>query len=112
MKKMAWITLVYAVLILVGGWMGHAKSGSQASLIAGLISGLLLIMAAVPLFYGKRMGAYAAITIAIALDAFFLYRLVVTHKVFPAGVMSIISGVVSALLLILFLKRAAPQHPN
>jgi uncharacterized membrane protein (UPF0136 family) len=55
---MAWITLAYAIIILVGGVVGHVLSGSSASLIAGIAFGLLLLLSAWALFRGMRMGPY------------------------------------------------------
>ena len=38
--------IIFGLLTIVGGVMGYAKAGSTASLIAGSISGILLLIAA------------------------------------------------------------------
>jgi uncharacterized membrane protein (UPF0136 family) len=38
-----WVAAGYGVLSLVGGMMGYVKANSRASLIAGGVSGLLLL---------------------------------------------------------------------
>lgn len=43
---MPYIVLVYGLLIFMGGIMGHAKAGSQASLVMGATFGVLLLIAA------------------------------------------------------------------
>ena len=43
----AWLVLIYGILVAAGGVMGYAKSQSTPSLIAGGISGIALVGAAV-----------------------------------------------------------------
>ena len=90
--------LGYTVLLLVGGVMGYAKVKSQKSLIAGIISAVL--MAVVYGFSSAYPGyAYAAgAAVAVGLTAVFVIRFRKTGAFMPAGLMSAVSGV-SALLL-------------
>jgi uncharacterized membrane protein (UPF0136 family) len=40
-----WFYLVFGILTAFGGYMGYVKAGSKASLIAGSLCGLLLLVA-------------------------------------------------------------------
>lgn len=101
MNKTAFIaTLAYGILILVGGVIGHLVAGSRASLIAGTLSGVLVLLSAWAIYKNKIWGKSTALILAILLDAFFTYRWMVTQKFMPAGMMSILS-----LLLIWILVR-------
>jgi uncharacterized membrane protein (UPF0136 family) len=101
MKKTAWILFGYALFILIGGIIGHFKAGSQASLIMGLVFGLLLMVLSVLMIKRKKPALYAAFGLTIILDVFFTYRFIHTHAIFPAAVLSIIS---LAMVIILGLK--------
>jgi uncharacterized membrane protein (UPF0136 family) len=91
MKNSAIILLIYAILVLVGGLIGHFVKGSQASLIAGLSFGLLLLANAIWMFKGKRASLYSALALIFVLDGFFTYRFAKTHAFFPSGAMSLLS---------------------
>lgn len=91
MQIAGWITLLYGIIILLGGIMGHVKAASKASLIMGLICGALLIGASILIFRKIPMGFLIALILTFALDAFFTYRFFITMKFMPAGLMSIIS---------------------
>ncbi len=94
MKKIAWITLIYALLILVGGIVGHLKASSYASLIAGTVSGTILLLCTWASFRGKVLGGYVALLVTFLLGGFFAYRFLLTHKWMPAGLLSLLSLIV------------------
>jgi uncharacterized membrane protein (UPF0136 family) len=103
---------VFGALTLVGGIMGFVKAQSMASLIAGGLSGLLLIVAGV-IFAGNQQAAgILAIVVSIALVGFFGKSLLgdTTGKTpeqikasrgraIPMVVLSSVSVVLSALVL-------------
>ena len=99
---MKYLIFLYAVLILVGGVMGHVKAGSTASLIMGVTSGAFLLIAASMMSTKtpslRLQGAYLALIVTFLLDAFFSYRYMVTMKFMPPGLLSIISTVVILLI--------------
>jgi uncharacterized membrane protein (UPF0136 family) len=82
----------YGVLAILGGIMGYVKSQSQASLVSGTISGLLLLLAGGLQVSGQSWGKYLGIAIAATLIVVFIVRLVKTRKFMPAGLM-IMAGV-------------------
>lgn len=94
MKTSGLIIFFYGVLILIGGIMGHHKTGSLASLLSGAIFGLLLLAASVPTFKGKTAGLYTGIFLTLVLDGFFTYRFLHTEKFLPSGLLSLLSLVV------------------
>lgn len=94
----AWVTLVYALLVLAGGIMGYRKASSQASLISGTLFGLALLAAAILMLRGSAAGATAAMVLAVVLLLFFGYRLVTGGKFMPAGLMVVVSLVELAVL--------------
>jgi uncharacterized membrane protein (UPF0136 family) len=102
---MAFIVLIYSILILVGGFIGHAKAGSTASLVWGLVFGFLLLVAAGGMLRRRLWGTYLAIILTLILDGFFTYRFLTTHNFMPAGLLSILSLVV----LLLLARKAVPK---
>ncbi len=94
MKSAGLITLVYGLLLLAGGVMGHLKAASMASLVTGVGFGLVAILLSIGVFKKSLLSAYFALILTFILDAFFTYRLLLTMKFMPAGLMAIISTLV------------------
>jgi uncharacterized membrane protein (UPF0136 family) len=66
-----WVAAAYGVLSLVGGVMGYVKAKSRASLIAGGLSGLLLIAGAALATSQPALGLAIAAVVSAALVARF-----------------------------------------
>jgi len=98
MKTTATVVFSYALLVLVGGWFGHVKAGSTASLISGIIFGLALSLCSLGIAKGKALAHYSALILVFFLDAFFTLRFIKTQHFMPAGLMSLLS-----FLMLLFL---------
>ncbi|MGL5059742.1 MAG: TMEM14 family protein [Microcoleus sp.] len=81
----------YGILTLVGGIMGYLKAKSQASLISGIVSGLLLIFAGTAQLMGQSWGLTLAAGISAVLVIVFISRLVKTQKFMPAGMLILAS---------------------
>ncbi len=69
------LILAYSLFIFSGGVMGFVAKKSQASLVAGSISGLLLLLASAMTLGKRRRGIYGAFILSSALSCFFSYRL-------------------------------------
>lgn len=84
---MNWLTIavfVYSTLVIVGGVFGYLKAGSMVSLVASIIAGGLLDVAAVISIKNETAGFSIAAVITLALAAFFAYRLATTGGLMPA----------------------------
>jgi len=90
------LTLGYAVLVGIGGLMGYLKSGSQKSLMAGGFSALLLYYVYTQLPSKPVFASAIGFGMSVALLGVMGSRFKRTGKVFPAGVVSLVSVVMSA----------------
>ena len=94
MKIAATIVLTFAVLVLVGGIMGYQKAASLPSLIAGIISSLVLFACAFGMFKESVLAYSLSLVATMFLALFFTYRFSVTGAFMPAGMMAIVSATV------------------
>lgn len=83
--------IVFGALTIIGGIVGYAKAGSTASIIAGSITGVLLLVAAFLLPEHRAVGLATALIISLLLAAQFIPKLLRTGRVMPAGIMSLLS---------------------
>ncbi len=81
------VALAYGIFAIIGGIFGYAKAGSNVSLFSGIISGLLLIFAAVMQLQGANWGLTLAAIVTAILLIVFAFRLAKTRKFMPAGLM-------------------------
>jgi uncharacterized membrane protein (UPF0136 family) len=95
------IILIYGLLVLVGGIMGYVKANSMPSLIAGGVSGLVLIGSAIAMWRGFYViGWWIALIVAALLLARFGYAAAANgFKMMPGGLMIILS-VIAILALV------------
>ncbi|MBD2436077.1 TMEM14 family protein [Nostoc sp. FACHB-110] len=80
--------LAYGILAIVGGIIGYVQARSQVSLISGIVSGLLLILAAYFQLQGQSWGLILAAVVTGVLVVVFAGRLAKTRKLMPAGLMT------------------------
>jgi uncharacterized membrane protein (UPF0136 family) len=97
--------IIFGVLTVVGGIIGYVKAGSGASIIAGSISGILLIVAAFLLPEHTVAGLAMAFIVSFLLAGRFIPNLIKTGKVMPAGMMSILSAIGVVVALIAWFKK-------
>jgi uncharacterized membrane protein (UPF0136 family) len=92
--------IIFGLLTIVGGVMGYLKAGSMASIIAGTISGALLLLAAFLLPGNAVAGLALAGIVSLALAGRFIPAFMSTGNFMPAGMMSVLSviGVIMAIL--------------
>ncbi len=80
--------VAFGLLSIAGGVMGWKKAGSQASLIAGGISGVLLLVAGASLFSGAaKLGLTLGGVTALLLAGRFVPAYLKTKKWMPQGLM-------------------------
>ena len=92
--------ILFGILTIAGGVIGYVKAGSMPSIIAGTITGLLLLLAAF-LFPDYRLVSLAlGLVVSLLLAGQFIPKFIRTGKVMPAGMMSILSviGIIMAIL--------------
>lgn len=90
--------LVFGLLSIAGGLLGFKKAGSKASLIAGGISGGLLLVAAACVLAGEvKLGLAMGGVTALLLAGRFVPAFMKTKKWMPQGMMAV--GAVAALAL-------------
>jgi uncharacterized membrane protein (UPF0136 family) len=92
-------TLIYGILVLLGGILGYAKAKSLPSLISGIVSGALLLFSALMQFQGIAFGKILAIITSSFLIIVFLARLIKTKKFMPAGLLVAV-GIICLILMI------------
>lgn len=89
------LTLAYAALVGVGGVMGYLKSGSQKSLISGGVSALLLYYVHTQLPTRPAFASFLGFGLSAALLFVMGSRFKNSGKIFPAGVVSLVSLVMT-----------------
>lgn len=95
-----WIVLLYAIMVAAGGLVGYLKAGSTASLLAGVVSGLLLGGAAVAMMRGLfQPGWWVSLIVTILLLARFGMAATKGFKMMPGGMVIIMSIIVLITLL-------------
>ncbi|KAI3736562.1 hypothetical protein L2E82_26418 [Cichorium intybus] len=90
------LTLGYAGLVGLGGLMGYLKSGSLKSLLSGGISAALLFYVYTQLPVNPVFASCIGLGLSAALLGVMGMRFKKSGKVFPAGVVSIVSLIMTA----------------
>lgn len=97
--------LIYGILMSLGGVIGFLKAKSRPSLIAGLISGGLVITAYSVSLRNPNTGFLMGAGVTSLLTIVFAIRLAKTKKFMPSGLLLIFTLIEEILLLIgAFLK--------
>ena len=97
--------LVFGALTIIGGVIGYVKAGSLPSIIAGAITGVLLLVAGWILPTQRQVGLVTAFVVSLLLAAQFVPKFFRTGKVMPAGLMSILSAIGIVVAIIAWLKK-------
>jgi len=97
--------IVFGALTIVGGIVGYLKAGSVASIIAGSITGVLLLVAAFLLPEHRTIGLATALIVSLLLAAQFVPKFLRTGRVMPAGMMSILSAIGIIAVIVAWVKK-------
>ena len=97
--------IVFGVLTIVGGGIGYVKAGSTASIIAGSIAGILLLIAAFLLPGNLALGLALAAMVSIALAGRFIPAFIKTGHLMPAGLMSVLSVIGIVMAIVAWMKK-------
>ena len=97
--------LIFGALTIVGGIIGYVKAGSLPSIIAGAITGVLLLIAGSLLSSHRLIGLATAFVVSLLLAVQFVPKFVRTAKVMPAGLISILSVIGLIVAVVAWLKK-------
>jgi len=97
--------IVFGALTIVGGMVCYLKAGSVASIIAGSITGVLLLVAAFLLPEHRTIGLATALIVSLLLAAQFVPKFLRTGRVMPAGMMSILSAIGIIAVIVAWVKK-------
>jgi uncharacterized membrane protein (UPF0136 family) len=97
--------IVFGILTIAGGVIGYVKAGSMPSIIAGSISGILLLVAAFLLPDHRVAGLATGLIISLLLAGQFIPKFIRTGKAMPAGMMSILSAIGIIMAIVALTKK-------
>ena len=97
--------LVFGVLTIAGGIVGYVKAGSTISIIAGSITGILLIVAGLVLPEHQALGLGLGLVVSLLLAGQFIPRLIRTGRVMPAGMMSVLSVIGIVIAIVAWIRK-------
>jgi uncharacterized membrane protein (UPF0136 family) len=85
--------IFFGVVTVAGGVMGFVKAKSKPSLIAGSISGILLVAAGLLARHGNKAGLVLGIVVSVALLGRFGAVFAKSRAMVPAGIMTILAAI-------------------
>ena len=97
--------IIFGILTIAGGVVGYVKAGSLPSIIAGSVTGVLLLVAAFLLPEHRAAGLATAFIISLLLAGQFIPKFLRTGRVMPAGMMSILSVIAIIVALVAWIKK-------
>ena len=97
--------LIFGTLTIIGGIIGYVKAGSFPSIIAGSITGVLLLIAGALLPEHRAIGLATGFVISLLLAAQFVPKFIRTGRAMPAGMMSILSVIGIVVALVAWIKK-------
>ena len=109
-KRVGFIAFVYSIFVFTGGLMGFIMKQSTPSLISGSLFGLALLFTSIKTITFHRWALSMSLLLTLALDTFFSYRYLATHKLFPAGAMLFITSLTLILMIFQIYKLRKAAH--
>ena len=98
------VTVIFGAFVIFGGVMGYVKAGSKASLIAGSVTGVLLLLSALLLARGITGGAVLGIIVSLLLIGQFGPSLLKKFKVMPNLLVVVLGLITVGTLIFSFFK--------
>ena len=94
------VFVVYAIILYIEAAVGHRSSGNRQTLIAGIVSGTILVVGAVLVGFKlqEQIGASIGVGTTLAMLGNFGSRFTKSKKFLPAGLMLAISVVTLGIL--------------
>jgi uncharacterized membrane protein (UPF0136 family) len=97
--------IIFGILTIVGGVIGYVKAGSTASIVAGAISGIALIVAAYLLPGNVAAGLIIAGAVSLLLAGRFIPAFMRTGKIMPDALMAILSAIGIVMAIVAWIKK-------
>lgn len=97
--------LVFGILTIAGGIIGYVKAGSTPSIIAGSITGVLLLVGGWLIPEHRAAGLLAGVIVSLLLALQFVPKFIRTGKAMPAGMMSILSAIGLVVAIVAWFKK-------
>ncbi|HEX4631507.1 MAG TPA: TMEM14 family protein [Chthoniobacterales bacterium] len=97
--------IIFGLLTIVGGVIGYVKAGSTASIVAGSISGIALIIAAFLLPQNVALGLIIAGVVSIALAGRFIPHFMKSGKIMPDALMAGLSAIGVVIAIVAWIKK-------
>src|SRR5205823_10057476 len=97
--------LIFGALTIIGGIIGYVKAGSLPSIIAGSITGVLLLIAGALLPEHRAIGLATGFVISLLLAAQFVPKFIRTGPAMPAWMMSILGVIGVVVALVAWIKK-------
>jgi uncharacterized membrane protein (UPF0136 family) len=97
--------IVFSILTIAGGIIGYVKAGSVPSIVAGAITGILLLAAAFLLPDHQVAGLVVGLITSLLLAGQFIPKFIRTGKAMPAGLMSILSAIGIIMAIVAWVKK-------
>lgn len=113
MKYSAWQVFFLALITLLGGIDGYMRAGSVASLIGGVVFGIILLGSTVLLLQEKQSGWFLALITTVVLLFQFAPEFQIEGNIYPAGLMATVSvWIIGALIVnrIWETQQHSPSH--
>ena len=93
------VLLVFALLMVGGGVAGLKSGGSKVSLVAGIVSAVLLLVALLWSWRHPTNGYWMGVGVSGLLGLVFFVRMKKTKKFLPSGLLLILSLIAAGLLI-------------
>ena len=98
------LLLIYGILLMAGAFIGF-KAGSKISLIAGLVSGILILFGVYYSHLRPVCGYGLTAVVSGILVLVFLLRFLKTHQFMPSGMLLLMSLIAFGIALSYFLHK-------
>ncbi|QDS91949.1 Transmembrane proteins 14C [Roseimaritima multifibrata] len=98
------VTAIFGAFVVFGGVMGYVKAASRASLIAGSITGGLLLLSAFLISRGSTAGTILGLAVSLLLLSQFAPSLLKKFKVMPNLLMVVLGCITVGTLIFSFFK--------
>ena len=97
--------VIFALLTIAGGVMGFVSAHSRASLIAGVVAGVLLLVASFLLNRQQVAALIIGLLVSVLLAGKFIPDFIHKKAIVPGGMMSLLSIVGVAVTLLAWYRK-------